>query len=304
MLQAIKNLSVFKRVVLLALIVLFPFFFIGGPQVSSNAFFRAFWDCGHFVFFIGLVIAVNIVYPLQSPRRWLLISSAVFVGGGLIEIIQAHIGRDGNWDDLLRDLTGTWLGLFFLQAPSLLVWLCRGISVALLLPSLWAVVIGARIEIQSYSDFPLIDGFESAIEVKRWKGNVEISSAFASQGSQSLLLHLSPKPYSGAYLRNYLGDWRGYKTVAVDIYNPNESLQITFRINDLQHQQGDNDFRDRFNQRITLNRGWNNIRIDLAQVEHAPQLRKMDMDKIIGVEFFVGYLTEPKDIYLDNLRLE
>ncbi len=146
-------------------VVAFPFFFLGGPDATSSQLYGALWNCGHIVFFIALVFAINKKFDLSLWQHALLTLLAVFVGGGLIEILQSYTGRDGNWDDLLRDLSGTCVGLFWLRPPSLSVWLGRVVALAFLIPSLSVVFFEALYQYQAIKKFPLLAGFESSIEL-------------------------------------------------------------------------------------------------------------------------------------------
>ena len=93
-----------KNIAWVIVIVAFPFFFLGGPDATSSELYGALWNCGHIVFFIALVFALNKQIDLSRWQLSLATLAAVFVGGGMIEVIQSYTGRDGNWDDLLRDL--------------------------------------------------------------------------------------------------------------------------------------------------------------------------------------------------------
>lgn len=288
----------------LLLIIICPFFFIGGPTPASNPLFRSLWDCGHLLFFAGLVVALKTKINISGWRPWVVISSVVFVVGGAIELIQAYTGRDGNWPDLLHDLVGTWLGLFWLQRSNLWVWIGRVATIVLILPNMWLIFLAALMQWQSVQSFPLLAGFENYTDVNHWHGRIEVSTEQHTQGAHSLKIYFDTKKYSGATLKDYLGDWRGYQTFSLDIYNPQEqALNMVLRINDLNHEFGPNAFNDRFNRNFIVEHGWNHIDIPLAEVEHAPAARLMDMKNIISVVIFAVQFSEPKIIYIDNLVL-
>ena len=90
----------------------------------------------------------------------------------------------------------------------------------------------------------------------------------------------------------------------ISIYNPDTNpLQIIFRIHDLQHIDGYEEYEDRYNRSFLLISGWNKIEIDLAEVEKSPSSRNMDMSRIRGVGLFVVSLPAPRILYLDEVRL-
>ncbi|GGY74904.1 hypothetical protein GCM10011613_20470 [Cellvibrio zantedeschiae] len=290
---------------LFILVGAFPFFFLGGTLESSSSLLSAIWDCGHVVFFIALVVLISRKVDVNNWRVALIITATVFFAGGLIEVIQASIGRDGNWDDLLRDLTGTWLGLFWLQRSTKWVLLGRVFATVLLIPNITAVFMESWYEARARHEFPLLVGFESVIESYWGKKEDERSTQYRTQGEYSLKVVLSPKNYSGIKFSRLQQDWRGFKQFGFDIYNPDStSFYMTVRVNDVQHGLTQWAMKDRFNTSFQLKPGWNHLSYSMDAIEHAPAGRLMDLSHITWVEIFVGKLPESRIIYLDNLRLE
>ncbi len=300
--------AVNKIVRLLPLCILvgaFPFFFLGGSIESSSSLLGAIWDCGHLVFFISLVVLASRKFDINNWRFALFITAIVFVVGGLIEIIQAHIGRDGNWEDLFRDLTGTWLGIFWLQRSNKWVWLGRICATLFLIPNLTAVFYESWYELRARHEFPLLVGFESSIESHWGKAEDERSTQYRTQGEYSLKVVLPPKYYPGIKFSRLQRDWRGFKQFSFDIYNPDaNAFYMTVRVNDAQHGLSQWAMTDRFNASFLLNPGWNYLSFSLNEIEHAPAGRLMDLSHITWVEIFAGKLAESRIIYVDNLRLE
>lgn len=297
--------KIVRSLAIAVLIAAFPFFFFCGEIEGASNLMGALWDCGHVVFFVALVVVIAKKYDVNNWRVGLLISLSVFVGGGLIEIIQAYIGRDGNWQDLWRDLTGTWLGLFWMQRSCKWVWLGRIFSSVLLLPSLTAVFFESWYQFYAQNEFPLLSGFESSVELKWLNPNTTRSDQFYSQGSYSLKVKLTTNPYEGVKFGRLLHDWRGFDYLAFDIYNPDDApFYMTIRVNDIYHPQHAWENTDRFNRSFRLNSGWNYLSFPIADIQRAPLNREMDLSKISWVEVFVGKLPENRVIYLDNLRLE
>ncbi len=285
--------------------VAFPFFFFGGPDASSSKLFGALWDCGHIIFFIALVFVLNKKFDVNRWQVALLTLLAVFVGGGLIEVIQSYTGRDGNWDDLLRDLSGTCVGLFWLRPPSLSVWLGRVVALAFLIPSLSVVFFEAWYQYQAMKKFPLLAGFESSIEIYGQKSTAELSSQFRTQGHYSLKLNLTTERYSGISFERLFNDWTGYKQLSVDIYNSsNVPLALVLRVNDIAHEKTGWVDEDRFNKRFQVNPGWNHLVFSLDEIQKGPAKRLMDLSQISLIVIYAAQLPEARIIYLDNLKLE
>lgn len=286
-------------------VIAFPFFFLGGPDATSSQLYGALWNCGHIVFFIALVFALNKKFDLSRWQFSLATLAAVFVGGGLIEVIQSYTGRDGNWDDLLRDLSGTCVGLFWLRPPSVSVWLGRVVALAFLMPSLSTVFFEAWFQYQSMKKFPLIAGFESKIELYGQKSTAELSSQFRTQGHYSLQLNLTTERYSGISFERLFNDWSGFKQLSVDIYNPSSApFNMVLRVNDIAHEKTGWVDEDRFNKRFQLTPGWNHLVFVIDEIQKTPANRLMDLSQISLIVIYAAQLPEPRTIYLDNLRLE
>lgn len=288
-----------------AMLVAFPFFFLGGPSDYSSSLFRSVWECGHLIFFIALVLALRTKFDLRNWRVGIAITAAVFVGGGLIELIQIQVGRNGSWDDVMRDLTGTWLGLFWAQRPNKWVWVGRALSAALLIPNLSTVFYEARYQINMVQQFPLLAGFESSIELYGQKPTAELSAQFHTQGHKSLKLNLTTDRYSGISFVRLFNDWSGFKALSFDIYNP-DSLPLTMvvRVNDIAHEKTGWIDDDRFNKQFQVNPGWNHLAFTLVDIQKGPAKRLMDLSKMSLIVIYAAQLPEARTIYVDNVRLE
>ena len=286
-------------------VVAFPFFFLGGPDGTTSKLYSALWNCGHIVFFVALVFALNTKFNLRRWQVALITLFAVFVSGGLIEIIQSHTGRDGNWDDLLMDVSGTCVGLFWLQPPSLFVWLGRIVAMAFLIPSLSTVFLEAWFQYHAMNKFPLIAGFESRIELHGKKSTAELNAQFHTQGDYSLKLILTTERYSGVSFDRLFNDWSGYKQLSFDIYNPN-SLPFTMvlRVNDLAHDKTGWVDENRFNKHFQVNSGWNHLVFSIDEIKKGPTKRLMDLSQISLIVIYAAQLPTAQTIYLDDLRLE
>ena len=290
---------------LLVVVIAFPFFFLGGSTEASSSFMRALWDFGHLIFFFATVLILSKKFDIKKWQVMIAISLAVFIFGGLIELVQAYIGRDGSWSDLLRDMTGTWLGLFWAQGANLWIWLGRLISFVLLLPNITTVFYEGRYQLNITQQFPLLAGFESSIETYGRPGIVERSSEFHTQGNYSLKVGLTTRKYTSIVFNRIINNWSGYKTFAFDMYNPDpQILLMTVRVNDAQHNLNGWVTQDRFNRSLVLNPGWNHFSFAIEDIRNAPAKREMDLLHITWVEIFAKNLPAPRSVYIDKVRLE
>jgi hypothetical protein len=116
---------------------------------------------------------------------------------------------------------------------------------------------------------------------------------------------LDTSPFSGVSLVYFPRNWTGYRFLHIDVLNPSsEEIQITCRIHDGRHEEGEQRYEDRFNKRFLLRQGWNDLRIDLGEVARAPVGRTMDLGEIRAVGLFSSRLPAPRYILVDYVRLE
>lgn len=298
-----RDPSLFMLVTLVVIIA--PFFFIGGPDKTSGPIFGAIWNLGHIIFFALVLMAVQIKSSLTSWRRWLLVTLIVFSLGCLIEYLQSKIGREANWQDVINNLAGAWFGMFWLQRANLMVWLARLAVLVLLVPPFAHLAQLVHSKYQAVQMFPVLADFEQDAQLHRWAGAGTRSIVQFAPDNRVLKVELGTERYSGMGLRRFLGDWSHAEVLAFDLYNPDqEPLTMVVRVHDLEHELGDYALNDRFNTRLEIHHGWNHFYFDVAQIQNAAATRKLDLQKIRGIEFFARELPKARVIFVDNLRLE
>ncbi|WP_051234670.1 hypothetical protein [Marinimicrobium agarilyticum] len=298
-----------RDVLLLLVLLASPLFFIGGPDWLAPPVIRELWSQGHWLFFACLFFWWQARWTLTHPRQWLLATLAVLLVSALIEGAQTLVGRQAGWNDVLCNVTGTWLGLFWGQRAERRVWLGRVIAVGLVLWQVKVVLAVGLAQWHQQHQFPVLGDFESRWDMPFWEGRVERVPAPVAEGRYSLAFEVggdnTASRYSGVHLKQLPGDWRGYQALALSLYNPVESpLAMTLRINDTQHDRGEGAFSDRYNGRLQLEPGWNHYRIDLQTVEQAPEQRDMNLASVERLLLFATDIEQSRWLYLDNLRLE
>ena len=82
-----------RYIPLLLIIAIFPFFFTPDSSPESSRLIGSVMDIGHIVFFCLLVIYLNRHINLRGPQAAISVTIMVFIGGGLMELIQLEIGR-------------------------------------------------------------------------------------------------------------------------------------------------------------------------------------------------------------------
>lgn len=287
-----------------------PFFFVGGPDASSTFLLKNAWNFGHIIFFAMLMLLIQSFKPLAHWRQWLLVTIIAVAVGSVIEFAQHFVGRNSSVGDVLHNVFGVWLGLFWGQKPTRLIWLLRFISVLLITPILWLVGDSGIALLTMRNQFPQLNSFESRHELQQLHAStaqvkIHQTQQFHTHGISAAQIALGTHPYSGVNLLVGYGDWGGYAVLLMDLYNPDsEPLELVVRISDYAHDRGGYRFNDRFNRRIVLIKGWNQVQIDLNDVRTAPRNRFMQMNNINNMTIFAAQLPQIRNFYLDNIRLQ
>lgn len=292
------------------------YLFYGGPDGHASRSTKELWNLGHviyFAIFTCLLARYNPVSKLTLPQQWVFVLVITLLLGVLIEFLQYGTDRSPDLDDVSRDLVGSLLVLafhpaFFKVKNLAASFFLRLLVVSVLLFHLMPLMIAWLDEYTARSQFPVLSNFETAFELDRWDGiaSKEIVEAESKTGGHLLKIRLMTTAFTGVGMKYLPPDWRGYKSVNLRIYKPSEKpLSIVIRVHDIWHETGAAAFahEDRFNRRVDLNRGWNDIRIPLSVIESAPYNRKMDLSRISNIRLFASRLSEPRIIYLDEVYL-
>jgi hypothetical protein len=289
-----------------------PLLFIGGPDYSSGPLIRSAWNLGHIALFALVTLAIR---PWRFARGWKLwagVTAGILLLGTAIELIQGMTGRVMDPRDLVRNLLGCWLVLGFqpvlMRSPgrSARTTLMAALVTLLLLVETSTTAQVAMRQFHVHRLLPALYDFQTTGLWAFWNGDVAATTVPAGDGDQAAVaVNLDTGVYSGAFLNNFPGDWRGYDRLIVELYNPSETpLDLTLRIHDLTHDRGRQIYADRFNTQLALDPGNNRFEIDLARIASAPAQRPMDMSEVRRIGLFAARLPEPRTIYLTGLRLE
>ena len=276
------------------------------------------WDLGHVLFF---ALATHWLIALLRDNLakfslfvlFFTFSGAVFFFGLSIEFLQAYQGnRSPDMMDVVRNQLGCLLA-FTLYASSRLQQKrlftfrgLQGLALLLLLPALSPLTRAVIDEQLARHQFPLLSDFETPFEKHRWVNVRQLSeeTTIVRHGKKALRVQLSTAKYSGSTLFYFPGDWRGYTSLCLSVYNSqNAPLFLTLRINDMEHKHHGSRYFDRFNKEFSLQPGWNDLAIELNQVKNAPKGRQMDMEHIEGFGLFVIQQAKPIEIVLDHIFL-
>jgi hypothetical protein len=125
-----------------------------------------------------------------------------------------------------------------------------------------------------------------------------------AHGSQEIGLRvpLQSRPYAGVTLDEPSPDWRGYRTLAVEVGNNGRSeLTLHLRIHDRQH---DWTATDRYNGELHLAAGERRtFEIPLAEIADAPRGRRLDLAHVAGVALYRAGPDGPGSFWLHRIEL-
>ena len=265
----------------------------------------------HLVFFMLMAWGLSTLPNLARRPfflQFVLIMSVVFLVGGIIEVIQPYFGRSAKWRDLGINVLGGFFGMMFF-AP-LRRSLSRSLLVCAQLCALTLAVVmfhGPAITLwdmwRASRQFPVLSDFETPFEASRWSSG-EIDRTVARHGHASLRVALGTEKYAGTTLVRSFGDWQGYSTFSFSLYNPDaDPLHLTVSIRDEEHWRRGGEYHDRFNRTFTMEQGWNEVHVPVADIENAPAARTLDLSRLSEVVIFTVDPPAPRVMYLDYVRL-
>ena len=283
------------------------------PQASRTL--QQGWQLGHIFLFMvwGYLLLPSLQRRISHPLRssLVLLVGCVLVGF-MIELLQSRIGREFSLRDLLLDIVGTLLALSlyvcngWLHLPAWPKRILYGLTFTLCIYALLPFTFAVLDELNMRRNFPRLADFDSALELDRWRGEVDIVRLRSSKGDEKVLqVQLDTDHFSGISLAHFHTDWRNYQQLKFEIFNPDSTvLTLTIRIHDDKHYgPGNSDYHDRFNRQLQIETGWNSISIDLQEVSAAPQSRAMDLARIQEIGLFGVDLPKSRIVYIDALRL-
>ncbi len=128
-----------------------------------------------------------------------------------------------------------------------------------------------------------------------------ISDKHTAHGDKSLKLELYPSNWPGLTPKLGVRDWRGFKAIGFDVYNPAEKdVRIAVRIDDREDYP---DYADRYNRGFVLKPGTNSIQIPLESLITSSTQRNLNLKKIYRFMIFMGQPKEKHVLYVDYVRL-
>ena len=154
------------------------------------------------------------------------------------------------------------------------------------------------------SELVLFD-FESDSELDRfqWKCHTlfSLSDEHITHGARSLRLELYPSDYPGLITELEKNDWRRFKALCFDIYNPEKrKIWITVRIEDRKDYPN---YDDRYSKNYSLEPGLNRVTIPLNTLLTSGTKRNLDQKRISRLLIFSAHPQNKVVLYVDYIRL-
>lgn len=290
------------------------FLFVGKIDHLDNRVIKEAWQTGHFFLFACLFYVLT-QFTWSKKQKTTHLFIYVILGSwflGLItEFAQYFVGRSFELSDLYRDIIGAIAGFVISQLSSQS---SRQKNALLLLLFVFLTALGlkqllivAYDNVQMHKKVPVLSDFETPFELTRWfemGTQNEISSDYFRNGNSALKVSFHPGKYPHAVLREMLHDWRGFSRLNMSIYNPNnETAQMLLIIHDNESRRNLEKYQMRFDRRLHLAPGWNDIVIQTREIKHAPQNRQLEMNRIHSISFIQSKPENVRVFYIDHIHL-
>jgi len=136
-------------------------------------------------------------------------------------------------------------------------------------------------------------------ECHKW---FELSEEHATSGKHSLRVTLPPGQYPGINFEGIKKDWSKSNYFKMDIFNPSEE-EFNFHVRIDDNKSG-LEYANRFDKDFNLKPGPNHISIPMSSIQTNLRHRSLDLKRIKGMTVFLIKNTKPRELYLDNIRLE
>ena len=298
------------------IVLAFAFFNIPTP-VETTRTNKELWDLAHIVVFaILIILAFKSIYWISKKNVFIQLTVVVlvsFILGVLVEALQANIGRTASWHDVNLDILGAVLGWILISSKDTNL---RGfyrvffivifiVYFVLLNIKSIKIIVDDVIVMQQV---PILSDFSTPFEITRWSGDtVQHNIVSFSHGKEQVLRarFLPTETYSSLHFKGFFNDWTGYEFLEFEIYSDeNYEFEVVLRIHDYLHNSHDAAYSDRFNKSLNIRPGENRFRINMNMLRNSPADRKMQLDRIKELIFFIsGPSVRSKQVYFRRISL-
>lgn len=321
--QSVLSMRRWLILLLGGLVMLFGLVF---PFPMSGRHWNAIFDLAHapafFLLFLlvagaldpaSVGLSVNRPAILQlPPRRLILLSGILFLGGVACEIAQQFVHRHPSVGDIIANSFGLLAGILFCLSRQSVTSVFRATGLILTILVIILPGIAPMRELveclHQRREFPLLASFERSRELSAWIAHgarYRISHDWASHGSSSLQIESFGAHDPGALMVWPLPDWTQYSSLEFTVFNPDHTAVVLgVTISDNVHSINMWEPSDRFNWNLEL--GPNEVKvvsIDLEDVVVAPASRRMDMTRISNLNIYLQNPSANATFYVDGVQL-
>jgi VanZ family protein len=292
-----------QRALRVAAILFFLSLVVFAKFQDPTRFVHTLQKLAHPVTFGAVALLFLTLLKRQTPRRfgsYVMAFALTLLCGAGTEIAQAFVHRDPSLLDVLRDAlgAGTALAGFATLVPGADArgrgrWRVFGVVFAIVGLAIMVAPISISLAAYARRDLSFPTLLEACSPLDRYflRGagadvNVVPSTRQTkSRCGSALRVTFGGAPYAGMALEEPYPDWRMAHTLVLDLRNPGDlELPLAVRVHDRAHNH---QFQDRFNRDFTLGAHESlEIAIPIAEIEHAPADRLMNLSQIAGVIVF------------------
>ncbi|MBU0678907.1 MAG: hypothetical protein KJ626_12410 [Verrucomicrobia bacterium] len=284
---------------LAVLVVLAGMLFVGGDTDPQSRIGDYAQDWLHVpVFLLLFMFAAREKLPRFGKTRektskvWKFALLCVVLAGA-VEIIQPSFGRERSWIDFALGCAGVSAGMAFVGWPRASRVLIGGLVIVVTLVPFGFLAYDAY---RAEEAFPVLASFQDRLELGRWELN---ACTVRLVGQTAEITATGNGKYPGLFLEHGPRDWSEMKKICFDVVNPGEkALEIWIRIDDA---RGDEGYSERFQKKLSLAPGRQNICLSREDISRTPHGRILDLTDIHRVGFFFDSGEAGQVVLLDNL---
>ena len=262
-------------------------------------------DFGHVPLFAVLVVALRGGLGLRLGWSVLVVVAAA----GLVEVVQPHVGRSGDWGDFARGALGALAAAAVIRAAGS----CRARAVGWLAVAAglvaWPVAEVAPCLIdaaEAHRAFPVLASFETDRELLRWEWHqaelARVPDPDRPGGWAGRLdLLPGPEPYPGAGLHPVVADFRGHRRLCCRFRVVGGPLELVISV-----RTGTGDPRRTTHAQVerTYAEGEHTVRLDLGALTAAARPDPLDLSDVRYVQFFTVRPAATHTVFISRVWLE
>lgn len=302
------------RAAIIPVALMLVFLFVGKIDHFDSRVIREAWQTGHFFLFAGLAYILTQTHWLKKRPKWqvfaIIVSGSILIGL-ITEVLQFLVGRSFQLSDLAMDTIGGSAGFFLAQISphrSLIQnTLACFVFVVLTIFGLNKFLVIVYDDTQIKLKTPILSDFETPFELTRWRELMtthEVSKDVVRNGANALKVTFDAGKHPHSVLRDMHFDWRDYKALNLSIYNAQpHSQQMLLLIHDHESWRSIENHQDRFNKKLNLRPGWNDISVNIDDVRQGPKSRQIELNRIYSISFILNKIEDAKVLYIDHIYL-